>query len=489
MSDTNPDARPDAHPTAHLTSYPHANPEKEAASGRSAIVIGGGMTGMLAASVLADHADVTIVERDRLPEEPGPRKGLPQARHAHVLWSGGVKALDELLPGIVDQLVDRGARRTPVMANLVSKAPSGQWFRRFTHSGHISLLCSRDLLDAVIRDRVLKNRRITLRQETELLSLEGDARRVSGVRIRSAGTESTLPADLVIDASGRGSRAPVWLRDLGLPPVAERTVDAGFGYASRIYRAPGATAGGFPIVNVQADPRRHPGRGGIITPIEGGRWLVTLAGTRGGRPSADNEAFVPFALSLPHPVIGDLLAGAEPETDVVTTRSTANRRRYYEKAGRWPDGFTVLGEAVAGYNPVYGHGLSAAAQSVVALRRILEGQDLRVPGTARRVQKNAARPVGNAWILAVGQDVFYPGASDEPPTRLERTLAAFVDRAVDAGSRNPRALRILLDVISMERPPARLFMPDMLALVCFGRKKPHLAGPPLTDRERRAATA
>lgn len=199
---------------------------------------------------------------------------------------------------------------------------------------------------------------------------------------------------------------------------------------------------------------------------------MTLSGSRGGQPSSDNDEFMPFALSLPHPVIGELLANAKPESDVVTTRSTANKRRYYEKAARWPDGFTVLGDAVAGYNPVYGHGLSAAAQSVIALRRVLRQQDLGAPGTARRVQKAAARPVENAWSLAVGQDVFYPDASDQPPTRLERTLAAFVDKAVDAGSRNPYALRILLDVMSMEKPPARLLMPDMLALVFLGRKTP-----------------
>ncbi|MFG2348703.1 FAD-dependent oxidoreductase [Streptomyces phaeochromogenes] len=463
-------------------------PDTNPARRRSAVVIGGGMTGMLAASVLASHADVTIIERDFLPDGPQPRKGLPQARHAHILWSGGVKALEELLPGIIDQLVDCGARRTRIMSDMVSKAPSGQWFRRFTHSRHTNLLCSRDLLDAVIRTRVLKNIRITLRQETSLLSLEGSARRVTGVRIRSAHTDSTLPADLIIDASGRGSRASVWLQDLGLPPVDERTVDAGIGYASRIYRAPGDTASGFPIVNVQADPRQNPGRGGTITPIEDGRWLVTLAGTRGGQPNGSNEEFVPFAHTLPHPIIGELLAGAEPESDVVTTRSTANKRRYYEKAADWPDGFAVLGEAVAGYNPVYGHGLTAAAQSVIALRRILGRHELRVPGTAWRIQKAAARPVENAWSLAVGQDVFYPGASDQPPTWVERTLAAFVDKAVDTGSRNPHALRILLDVMSMEKPPARLFMPDMLALVYLGRKKPPLEAPPLTDHEREAAT-
>ncbi|MGW1759100.1 FAD-dependent oxidoreductase [Streptomyces mirabilis] len=456
------------------------------ASRRTAVVIGGGMTGMLAAAVLADFADVRIIERDVLPDGPHPRKGLPQARHAHVLWSGGVKALDDLLPGIVDQLVDQGAHTPRIMTDLVSKAPSGQWFRRFTHARHTSLLCSRDLLDAVIRTRVLRDDRITLLQQTELLALLGDGDRVTGVRVRADQSETSLSADLVIDASGRASRAPVWLRELGLPPVQERTVDAGIGYASRIYRAPGSAADGFPIVNVQADPRRIPGRGGIIVPIEGGRWLVTLAGSRGGQPSSDNDEFMPFALSLPHPVIGELLENAEPETDVITTRSTANKRRYYERAARWPDGFAVLGDAVAGYNPVYGHGLSAAAQSVIALRHVLRRQDLGAPGTARRVQKAAARPVENAWSLAVGQDVFYPDASDQPPTRLERTLAAFVDKAVDAGSRNPHALRILLDVMSMEKPPARLLMPDMLALVYLGRKTPPLEGPPLTEQERKA---
>ncbi|MEU0431674.1 FAD-dependent oxidoreductase [Streptomyces sp. NPDC006290] len=456
------------------------------ASRRTAVVIGGGMTGMLAAAVLADFADVRIIERDVLPDGPQPRKGLPQARHAHVLWSGGVKALEDLLPGIVAQLVARGANTPRIMTDLVSKAPSGQWFRRFNHARHTNLLCSRDLLDAVIRTRVLQDERITLLQQTELLALQGNGDRVTGVSVLADRSEQSIPADMVIDASGRASRAPTWLQDLGLPPVEERSVDSGIGYASRMYRAPGSTESGFPIVNVQADPRQVPSRGGIITPIEGSRWLVTLSGARGGQPSSDNDDFLPFALSLPHPIIGELLAGAEPETDVITTRSTANKRRYYEKAIRWPDGFAVLGDAVAGYNPVYGHGLSAAAQSVIALRRVLQQRHISAPGTARRVQKAAARPVENAWSLAVGQDVFYPGASDQPPTRLESTLAAFVDKAVDAGSRNPHALRILLDVMSMEKPPARLLMPDMLALVYLGRKEPSLDGPPLTEHERGA---
>ncbi|MGD1220920.1 MULTISPECIES: FAD-dependent oxidoreductase [Streptomyces] len=462
-------------------------PERTSGPRPSALVIGGGTTGMLAAAVLSDLAHVTVVETDVLPEQPAPRKGLPQARHAHVLWSGGVRALEDLLPGVTEELIARGARRVPIMSGMVSKAPSGQWFRRFGNSHHVNIVCSRDLLDATIRAAVLRRPGLTVRERTELVGLEGSADRVTGARVRGPEQEETLTADLVVDASGRGSRAPVWLTELGLPPVREKVVDAGVGYASRIYRAPAAAGDDFPIVNVQADPTRPPGRGGIILPIEDGQWLVTLAGTRGGQPSRDAGEFVAFAQLLAHPVIGDLLAKAEPLSDVVTTRSTANKRRYFEKMPVWPAGFAVLGDAVAGYNPVYGHGLTAAAQSVVALRQVLADHGLASAGTARRIQRSAARPVGQAWDLAVGQDAFYPGATDEPPSRAERLAAAFIDRAVDAGARNPHALRALLDVMSMERAPARLLAPDMLFRVLLGRKKPLLDAPPLTDAERQAA--
>ncbi|MGI5454564.1 FAD-dependent monooxygenase [Streptomyces sp. CA-249302] len=466
-------------------------PDRLPAHRPAAVVIGASVTGLLAAAALTEFADVTVVERDLLPEGPEPRRGVPQARHAHLVWSGGVKAFDELLPGLVGEIVARGARLVHIMGDMVSRAPNEIWFRRFTSTHHRNLVCTRDLLDAVIRDRVLADERITLRQDTTAEGLLGDGTRVTGVRVRTGSStgaeELDLPADLVVDASGRGSRAPRWLTALGLPEVTEREVNAGVAYATRLYRAPGTAADlDFPLVNVQANPADAPGRGGIIVPVEGDRWIVTLSGTRGGEPTADADAFADFALGLGDPVIGELLKCAEPLGEVATTRSTANRRRYYEKLPHWPDGFTVLGDAVAGYNPVYGHGITVAAQSALALRKVLRATALTAPGTARRIQRATARPVAAAWDLAVGQDAFYPGAADSPPTAVERFLARFVDRAVATGARNPRALGALLDVMSLEKPALRLFSPDMLVPMLFGPKRPHLDAAPLTETERRA---
>ncbi|MPY47737.1 FAD-dependent oxidoreductase [Streptomyces acidicola] len=453
------------------------------------VVIGASAAGLFVAAALAEFADVEVIERDTLPKGPEPRRGVPQARHAHVVWSGGVRAFNDLLPGLTDDIVARGGRMAHIMGDMVSRSPNGVWFRRFRSTHHRNVVCSRDLLDAVIRDRVLTNARITIRDKTTALSLEGTATQVTGLRVRTGEETFAVNADLVVDASGRGSHALQWLVGLGLPRATEREVNPGVTYATRLYKAPSRVGSDFPLINVQANPRQAPGRGGIILPIENNQWLVTLGGTRGGEPTADPDAFAAFALGFDHPVIGELLEKLEPISDIVTTRGTASRRRYYEKAKYWPDGFIVIGDAVATYNPVYGHGLTVAAQSATAVRDVLRSTGFAVPGTARRLQRAASRPVAAAWDLAVGQDAFYPGATDTPPTSVEKLLARFVDRAVATGARNPRAMRALLDVMSMEKPATRLLSPDMLIPMLFGPKRPHLQGPPLTDREREAATS
>ncbi|MEU2924813.1 FAD-dependent oxidoreductase [Streptomyces sp. NPDC007251] len=456
---------------------------------RTAVVLGGSHTGMLAARALAGSADrVVVVERDTLPRGPEPRKGLPQARHAHMLWSGGVRAVEELLPGITEALQAAGGRRHPVTTGVVALSAQG-WFRRWPESHHV-ILAGRDLLDATVRARVLADRRIELLDGTEALGLTGTGAAVTGVRIRSRdGAERTLPAALVVDATGRGSRAPRWLADLGLPGPRIREADPGLVYASRLFLAPEAAREGFPVVNLQLDPRADgPGRSGFLLPIENGRWIVTLAGTRGGEPSAVNEEFLPFARDrLRHPLLGELLEHAEPLSDVAVTRATLNRRHFYERMPVWPENFTVLGDALAVFNPVYGHGLSAAAQSALLLREVLRRHGWGRPGLARRVQRAVARPVRAAWDLALGQDVFYPGATASGPTTRDRLVSAYVGRLMHTATGNGRIARRVTDVTSLERGAYVLLTPSVLVAAAVGPLKPALTEPPLTTEERKAA--
>ncbi|MEV8531903.1 pyridine nucleotide-disulfide oxidoreductase [Streptomyces sp. NPDC051211] len=462
-----------------------AHRDHDGPSLRHAVVVGGGLAGMLAAASLDAHFDrVTVVERDTLPDSPEPRRSLPQAHHAHLLWSGGARAIEQLVPGTTDRWLDAGARRIPLPTGLVSMSASG-WFRRFPEMQFL-IACSRDLLDWTVREQIVHRPSVTVLHRTELLGLEGTAERVTGVRIRDEDTgERVLHADLVVDTSGRGSRAPHLLGEIGVGPVHSEEVDSGLAYASRIFQAPEGTED-YPVVNVQSDPRVPvPGQTATVMPIEHGRWLVTLSGTRGGQPTASVDEFENFARGVRHPVVGELIARAKPLTDVVVTRSTVNRRHFLERVKNWPEGFVVIGDAVATYNPVYGHGMTVAAQGVLALRDELVRSGFGAPGFARRVQRAIAGPVATAWDLAVAQDILYPGAKGKQPARSSFLLRRYVDRLMLTATSRPLVTKTLFDVMTLSAPAHALLKPEVAFAVARGPQRLPLTAPPLTEDERR----
>jgi 2-polyprenyl-6-methoxyphenol hydroxylase-like FAD-dependent oxidoreductase len=448
-----------------------------------AVVIGGSIAGTLAAAAVKDHVDtVEIVEAHDLPHGPEPRLGVPQAAHVHLLQTGGAEAIEELLPGTLDRLAAAGAHRMPMTTNMVIHSPEG-WYRRWRRATHYLMAASRDLTDHVVRARVLQDPGVTVRTRTRVVGLLGDRRRVTGVRLRTAAGESDLPADLVVDAAGRTSRTPQWLRQLGITGLREDRIESGLVYASRIYRAPVPTEG-WPMVAVHADPGRPgPGNSGGILPIEGDRWHVSLMGAPGGHPTRDPEAFEPFARTLRHPVLADLIARAEPLTGVTLTRTTANRRHYYERLPDVPEGLVVLGDALAAFNPVYGHGVSAAARGALALRDQLAAgpaEDL-----TRRAQRAVARPVDAAWALATGQDIHFPTTTGRTPTPADRLLHRYVSRLSRTAVGSFAAATALTDVLTLQEPPTSLAKPGALVRALVGPLRRPLDGPPFTAAERR----
>ncbi|MET9899183.1 pyridine nucleotide-disulfide oxidoreductase [Streptomyces sp. NPDC006446] len=451
---------------------------------RRAVVIGGSVTGMLAAAALSRSMDeVTVLERDELREGPQPRRRIPQARHAHVLLPSGRDAIQELLPGVDvrERLVASGAHEQS-LTDILGFGPQG-WFRRWPPvvDELLLTLCSRDLLDWTVREAVLGTTSVTVRRG-EAVSLLGTAQRVTGVRVLADGTEGDLRADLVVDASGRGSRVEHWLESLGVTDIPTDEVDSGLVCASRVFRVPPG-AEHFPLTQVEAEPdHSRPGRSGTLVPIEGGRWMVSLAGTRGGEPTTDPEEFTRFALGLRHPLIGQLISGAEPLGEVSLSRSTRNRRRDFEKAAV-PEGLVVLGDAVAAYNPVYVQGMSVAALGALALSRRSQQADVTAPGFARGVQRAAAKSVSAAYTLSTSQDQWFPEVIGRAPTLVDRLLSLYMGRMARVATTSYPVSAALSSVIALQADTSRLVHPKLLLATLRGPVMEPLSGPPLTPEE------
>ncbi|MET8895874.1 FAD-dependent oxidoreductase [Streptomyces albogriseolus] len=453
---------------------------------RRAVVIGAGLSGMLAAAVLsaAGADEVVVVDRDELPDGPAHRRGLPQGRHAHLLMAGGLQAMEELLEGaeLRKRLLAAGAHEIPLNSGMVALTPEG-WLRRWRRTGPSMLTCTRALLDWVVREAVLERAPVAIRKAA-VVGLTGSAGRVRGVRLAEPDGDTDVDADLVVDASGRGTRVVSWLDRLGVTGVRERAVDSGLVNATRIYRVPEG-AEDFPLTIVQPNPYlSRPGRSAMIMPVEDGRWLVSCGGSRGGEPPSDPEGFLGYTLALPDPIVGRLISGAEPLGDVHLSRSTSNVRRYLEKLPRWPERFVVLGDALATFNPAYGHGMSVAAFGARVLSRELARGGMTAPGLARRVVRGAARAAEPAWSMAVSQDLLYPDVrGGGRPSPADRLVTAYSRRMVRAATGSFTAASVIWDLTSLRTPPTRMFRPSAALAALAGPPLPELTEPPLTASE------
>lgn len=424
-----------------------------------AVVLGASITGLLAARVLAEaYAQVVVVDRDALPTTPAARRGVPQGRHAHALLARGQQILEDLFPGLTADLIARGVPVGDVLDDV-------RWYTnghrlRSARSGLLAVSASRALLECSIRTRVRALPNVSTLAQWDILGLvtTSDLRRVTGVRVirrtdSSAG--EVLDADLVVDATGRGSRTPAWLAALGYAPPAKDRVPINLGYASRTYRLrPGALGGDLAILHAPTPARR---RGAVLARLEDDVSLVTLVGILGDRPPTAPDGFLAFARSLHLPDLDEALGDAEALDEPVAFRFPAGVRRRYEHLSRLPAGLVVMGDGVCSFNPVYGQGMTVAALQACALRRQLRRGTEPSP---RRFQRDVARIVDVPWEMAVGADLAFP---DVPGRRTVKIRASntYVARLHAAAAHDPDLGRAFVRVTGLVDRPDALLRPHI----------------------------
>jgi 2-polyprenyl-6-methoxyphenol hydroxylase-like FAD-dependent oxidoreductase len=433
-----------------------------------AVVVGASMAGMLTARVLAERFEnVALVESDRLPDDPSPRAGIPQARHLHALLPRGLRILEDLFPGIKEELRTAGAVKLDVADDVAWLTPQGWGVR--CPSNLEALAFTRDLLDWAVRHRLTQLPNVELSDRCCVQSLVGDARRVEGVRLRCEHTtgeiyDSTLKADLLVVATGRHAAVPKWLEELGVPLPEIREVNAHVGYASRILRRPEAFRAPWKAIFIQAAPPEAR-RGGILFPVEGNRWLVTLQGGDGDYPPADEAGFLDFAGSLRSRALYDAIKDAEPLTPITSYRSTENRLRHFERLRLWPERLLVLGDAACAFNPVYGQGMTTAALAVESLRCHLKQHGPSFDGFAPAFQKEVARINTAPWMLATSEDLRFRSVEGVKASLSTKLMHSYVDRVLGLGTQSPRIRKQFLEVQGMVKGPGALFRPPVLARV------------------------
>jgi 2-polyprenyl-6-methoxyphenol hydroxylase-like FAD-dependent oxidoreductase len=444
---------------------PHDPPRYE-----QVIIIGGSIAGLLTARTLSEQFKrVTIIERDRLPDAPQPRKGAPQAHHGHAVLAKAVQIFEELFPGFINDMQTKGAVKVD-MCQDVGFFHFGRWKKR-SSSDIYSLFQTRSFLEWNLRQRVAAIPNVTFIDETdvECFTMNEAKTQVTGIEVNHRNSadpaHEVLPADLVVDASGRGSRTSQWLETFGYAKVEEMSVPANLGYSTRFFRRTGPLPQEWKTLFIFPElPRK---RLGVIFPTENPeQWLITLGGVFGDYPPADDEGFMEFARSLARPELYEFIKDLEPIGEIRTHRLPSNLRRCYERMPRLPNSLVVLGDALCSFNPIYGQGMTTAALNALALSRCIEEQRRRLPngdmtGLSVRFQKQAAGVIANPWLLATAEDMRYPELIDQASPVI-RFLHWYTGRVHNISDRDEVSAFRFAQVMNMVRVPWVLFDPRVL---------------------------
>jgi 2-polyprenyl-6-methoxyphenol hydroxylase-like FAD-dependent oxidoreductase len=394
--------------------------------GKQALVIGAGMGGLTAAGALADHFDqVLILERDTLPSEATYRAGTPQARHVHALLLSGQRALSELFPGFEQDLAEAGAVPLRVGLDVRMERPGYDPFPQ-RDLGWFSYAVSRPAIERAVRQRVESRANITLRQRCRvrelLASPNGEA--VTGVRFENGnGATETIAADLVVDASGRGALTLALLQSIGRPLPEESTIGIDLGYATCIFDIPDdASTDWKGVMTFGQAPQNS--RGGLMLPLEGNRWMATIGGRHGDVPPGDAEGFLTYAKALRTPTIYNAISHAKRLDGVARYGFPESVRRHFERLDDFPRGLLPIGDAICRFNPVYGQGMSVAAQEACLLQRLLErlgAESNPIAGLAPTFFTEVQPLIETPWSVAT-LDFVFPDTRGQRPADFETTL-------------------------------------------------------------------
>jgi len=436
--------------------------------GKRAVVIGAGVGGIAAAGALIGRFDeVVVLERDQLPDTPQQRLGAQQGRHVHALLTAGQRALEELLPGFTDAMVAGGA--VPTRANSDSRVemPGYDPFPR-RDFGWYTYCVSRPLLEFTGRKQA-EGRGVEFRSRARAKSLEtsADGARVTGVRYETDdGDSHLLEADLVIDASGRAVPTLELLKTLGRPAPEETTIGVDFAYATAVFETPADPGVDWKILMTMPGPTDK-ARGGLLCPMEGGRWIVSLGGRGEDKPPEDLDGFLDYARGLRTQTLYDLIKDLPPVFDIARYGFPASFRRHFDRMAPLPRGLLPLGDSISRFNPVYGQGMTVASLEALKLAGLLDaraGDADPLAGLGEAYFAEIEPVIDAAWSMSAIPDLAQPTTTGERPPNLAATLQLGLAFLV-LSARDPEVHKLDTEVRQLMKLPSALADPALVAKV------------------------
>ncbi|MDQ0656148.1 NAD(P)/FAD-dependent oxidoreductase [Paenibacillus sp. W2I17] len=445
---------------------------------KKAVVIGAGIAGLITARMLSDYyKEVIIIERDEFPTEPLNRQGVPQSFHPHRVQPRGGLIMEHYFPGYNEELIALGAISSHE-EKLVVTNKYGTLVNKEDPSSFKIASSSRALMEWVLRNRIQEISQISFLTNTEVTGLlvSEDKRSITGIYTkerRGEKREKQLPADMVIDASGRSSKLIRWLEQIGLSVPEPEVLKVSLGYSTRYYKIKSS----IPNEWVMSDSDPEQGiRAGIFTRIEDDIAGLILFNAGGDEyPSTQPEE---FQEQLKHLFASDkiveLMERLEPVQGPRGYRISESVRQHFEIMEDWPSGLLVLGDAFCSFDPIHGQGITVAAIEAETIGKCLEAQQIHHdPQFERKALLRMQQAIEPAWWLSSVADLRWNGVEHGGPFELkgvafaQKFINLFTKQAMKKASQEKDNhlffMQFLMNALIL--PPSEYFKSDILNMI------------------------
>lgn len=417
---------------------------------KKAIVIGSSMAGMLAARVCANHfTEVLLLEKDKIKSVPAHRKGVPQDNHLHLLLAKGYTILQDYFPGIMEKLQKQGAIAGDIGKHLKWYCEGG--YRPQCETAQRTIMMTRPLLENTVRMKLLENPKVKLVDQIKITDLLKENNRVVGVQTDTG----AYHADLVIDATGFGSKLSARLESMGCQKPRVEQVKVNVRYSSCLFPRESHFQ---TLLNVSPNPPYN-SKQGSIQPVESEKMIVLLQGRSNDTIPKSIEEFKAYTKDLETLDVYNEIKDLEPLSKVHSYHIPFVQWIHYEELKHFPEGVLPLGDAICRLNPVYGQGMSSAATQAQILDEILQQKGMN--SIWKSYFKKVAKAIKTPWELTISEDFKFPETEGIPP-KMPALLVRYFNKLNRVVNQEPEVFKSFVKVLNMVSEPTILLKPSII---------------------------
>ena len=182
-----------------------------------------------------------------------------------------------------------------------------------------------------------------------------------------------------------------------------------------------------------------------------------MQGYHQDHPPTDPELYLEFAKSLLQPDLYKIISNAQPLQKPKMHKFPRMLRRRFDQLSKLPNGLIPIGDSQASFDPVFGQGMTVAAQEALLLKQQLQAKVF----SPKHYVKACARIIDMPWLITSVEASRWKTTTGATPAWCT-FLHWYTNCIYKLSAHDAELCKAFYQVMHMEKSLKSLFSPKLL---------------------------